>query len=228
MRRSARRRELANTSVERRRETRSTIRSSTWGQIEPPRGSEAAGGAAPAPSGVPDGCGGRDRSVMSGTGTVTVRSQRFSDTGRTTSTGRVPPRKRATSEAGSTVADRPMRWTGCSSIASSRSRETARWAPRLVPATACTSSTITVCTPASAPRAREVSIRYRDSGVVMRISGGSCTRRRRSAAGVSPERTPTRMSGTSCPVRRAVCVMPISGARRLRSTSTPRALSGET
>ncbi len=45
--------------------------------------------------------------VMSSTGTTTSRSQRFSDAGATTSTGAAPPRKRATSSTGRTVADRP-------------------------------------------------------------------------------------------------------------------------
>ena len=40
------------------------------------------------------------------------------------------------------------------------------------PATACTSSTITVSTPRSDSRACEVSIRNSDSGVVIRMSGG--------------------------------------------------------
>ena len=65
-----------------------------------------------------------------------------------------------------------MRWAGRSSSASRRSSESARWAPRLVPATACTSSRITVSTPRSASRACEVSIRNSDSGVVIRMSGG--------------------------------------------------------
>ena len=229
VRRSARRRELANTSVERRSATRSTIRSSTCGQMDPP----VTAPSSPSPPVEEPGprswaAAGEERSVRSGTGTVTVRSQRLAEAGRTTVTGCVPPRNRATSAAGSTVADRPIRCTGASSRASRRSRETARWAPRLVPATACTSSTITVRTPASAARACEVSMRYSDSGVVMRMSGGSCCRRRRSAAGVSPERTPTRTRGTGLPWCAAVCVMPTSGARRFRSTSTPSAFSGET
>ena len=65
-----------------------------------------------------------------------------------------------------------MRCAGCSSRASSRSRLRARWAPRLVPATACTSSRMTVSTPARASRACEVRIRNSDSGVVMSTSLG--------------------------------------------------------
>ncbi len=91
---------------------------------------------------------------------------------------------------------------------------------------------ITVSTPARVSRAALVSMRKRDSGVVIRMSGGSRSSSRRSAEVVSPERTPTVMTGTSlyCPdaaSRFAVCVIPTSGERRLRSTSTPSALSGE-
>ena len=73
--------------------------------------------------------------------------------------------------------------------------------PRLVPASAWISSTMTVSTPRSVSRAAEVSMRKSDSGVVMRMSGGCVTRARRSAGGVSPERTPTDTSGTLEPVR---------------------------
>ena len=61
-------------------------------------------------------------------------------------------------------------------------------------------------------------MRYSDSGVVMRMSGGVRSMAARSFCGVSPVRTAT---VTSAP-------MPRSGARRLRSTSYPSALSGET
>ena len=84
-----------------------------------------------------------------------------------------------------------------------------------------------VSTSLSVSRALEVSIRKSDSGVVMRMSGGLLSSARRSDAGVSPERTPTVISGAGRSRRLAVWVMPISGARRLRSTSTPSALSGE-
>ena len=215
--RSASRRELAKTIVERCWPIRSATCSSTWGQIDwlrvgsPPSASSYSSGA-----------------VMSSTGTTTLRSHRFSEGGATMSTGAWPPRNRATSSSGRTVALRPIRWAGFSSMASSRSRLTARWAPRLVPATACTSSTITVSTPRSDSRAWLVSIRNSDSGVVIRMSGGVVTSLRRSAALVSPDRTPTLSSGTFWPSRSAVCRIPVSGARRLRSTSTASALSGET
>ena len=51
---------------------------------------------------------------------------------------------------------------------------------------------------------------------------------RRSSAGVSPDRMPTAMSGTGRSRRCDACRMPVSGARRLRSTSTASALSGLT
>jgi hypothetical protein len=94
----------------------------------------------------------------------------------------------------------------------------------LVATIAWISSTITTSTLASVARAADVSIRYSDSGVVMRMSAGRRARRARSLDGVSPVRTA--MVGTPgvCPS----LVIPSSGTRRLRSTSTARALSGET
>ncbi len=83
------------------------------------------------------------------------------------------------------------------------------WAPRLVGATAWISSTITASTPVRILRACEVIIRYSDSGVVIRMSGGLRSIACRSFCGVSPVRRPT---ATSAPI-------PASGARRLRSTS---------
>jgi hypothetical protein len=73
----------------------------------------------------------------------------------------------------------------------------------LVPATAWTSSTITVSTPRSASRAELVSSRNSDSGVVIRMSVGRRVKARRSSAGVSPERMPTRISGRARPSRAA-------------------------
>ena len=98
----------------------------------------------------------------------------------------------------------------------------------MVAATAWTSSMMTVSTLSRVSRAFDVSIRYSDSGVVMRMSGGSRSSFCRSDDGVSPLRTPTVTSGGSSPSRRAVWVMPTRGLRRFRSTSTPSALSGET
>ena len=218
--RSASRRELANTIVQRWAWIRSSTRSSTAGQIDVRGWLPAAD-----PSSSPVGC---PSSLMSSTGTTTERSHSLVDGGATTCTGRPPARNVATSSIGRTVADRPIRWAGRSSSSSSRSRDTARWAPRLVAATACTSSTITVSTPRSASRAALVSSRNSDSGVVIRMSVGRRAKARRSSAGVSPERMPTVISGRGRPSRAAACPMPASGARRLRSTSTASALSGET
>ncbi len=50
--------------------------------------------------------------------------------------------------------------------------DTARWAPRLLSARACTSSMITVSMSLGASRALDVSSRNNDSGVVIHTSGG--------------------------------------------------------
>ena len=100
--RSARRRELANTIVERWARISSTSRSSMWGQIDAVVGCaddasklcrEFQLSSCPRPGRPP-------------------RSNAFSLGGATTVTGRGPPRKRATSSRGRTVADRPMRRAG--------------------------------------------------------------------------------------------------------------------
>ena len=149
---------------------------------------------------------------MSATGTTTSRSHSLVDGGCTTVTGRPPARNRATSSTGRTVADSPTRWAGRSSRASSRSRLSARCAPRLVPATACTSSRMTVSTPASASRALEVSRRNSDSGVVIRTSAGPCGRtpagRRRGVAGADRDGDVGRLGS---PSRAAAWPMPTSG-----------------
>ncbi len=236
VRRSASRREFANTIEDRCWRTRSVIADSTCGQIDPVRGGSGSSGSKTAPAAEPSRGPAsslghplpRSGSDMSSTGTTTERSKVFCAFGATTVTGERPPRKRATSSTGFTVADSPMRCAGRSSSASRRSSESARCEPRFVAATACTSSTMTVPTFRSVSRACEVSMRNSDSGVVMRISGGSVDSARRSACGVSPERTPTRIDGGFVPSRFAVWVTPTSGLRRLRSTSTASAFSGET
>ena len=154
--RSARRRELANTMVEVCASIRSTMRASTSGQMVL-----------------------FSRLAMSGTGTCTDRSNVLAVGGLTILAGRPPVRKRATSSGGRTVADKPTRCAGVASNASRRSSESARCAPRLVPATACTSSMITHCTSTRVSRAAEVSIRNSDSGVVIRMSGGAESNARR-------------------------------------------------
>ena len=122
---------------------------------------------------------------------------------------RGPTMKRPTSSSGFCVALRPMRWGSWSLSSDRRSSVSARCAPRLVEATAWISSTITDSTPRSISRACEVRIRYSDSGVVMRMSGGVRRIAARSRWGVSPVRIATEMSAP----------IPRSGARRLRSTS---------
>jgi hypothetical protein len=56
----------------------------------------------------------------------------------------LPTRSRAISSIGFWVAERPMRWTFRPQSRSRRSSVSARWAPRLSPATAWISSTMTV------------------------------------------------------------------------------------
>ena len=163
-RRSARRRLLTKIRVERWALTSSSSSGYIAGQIErvrdsPPASSarSSTGTGAPVPS-----------SRMSSTGTMTCRSSCFAAPASTIVTGRGrpsaswPPRKRAISDSGRWVAERPMRWSRPPSSAtrrSSRSRLSARWVPRLVPATAWISSTITARTPARMSRPREVSSR---------------------------------------------------------------------
>jgi hypothetical protein len=112
--------------------------------------------------------------------------------------------------------------------ASRRSSESARCAPRLLPASACTSSTMTVSTLRSVSLALDVSSRNSDSGVVIRMSGGLPVSLLRSSPGVSPVRTATRMSGTPSPRRCAAWRMPARGARRFLSISAASAFSGDT
>ena len=70
-----------------------------------------------------------------------------------------PPRKRATSSSGRCVAESPMRWSLRPQRASRRSRERARWLPRLVGTRAWISSSTTVSTERRTSRALEVSRR---------------------------------------------------------------------
>ena len=162
--------------VERWDSTRSRTRACTAGQIDvrvvrPPAAAPDGASSITWPS-----------AAMSGTGTTTCTSISVPPPASTISTGRgvqppaprppgpppsvprapsspgsPPPRKRATSDSGRWVAERPIRWgagfPAAATSASSRSSESARWAPRFVPATAWTSSTITVRTPVSVRRA---------------------------------------------------------------------------
>src|SRR5438552_305695 len=85
-----------------------------------------------------------------------------------------------------------------------------------------------VSTARSASLALDVSSRYNDSGVVMRISSGSRGSRARSAAGVSPVRMAMEGVTYVSPRPSAICAIPDSGARRLRWTSIASALRGDT
>ncbi len=126
---------------------------------------------------------------MSSTGTTTSRSSCFALPASTISIGRPPETKRAISSSGRCVAESPTRWIGSGVSLTSRSRLTARCAPRFVPAIACTSSTIRYLTLSRFARACEVRSRKSDSGVVIRISGGLRSIAWRSFWGVSPVRT---------------------------------------
>ena len=77
-------------------------------------------------------------------------------------------------------------------------------------------------------RAALVSRRKRDSGVVMRMSGGCRSIERRASAGVSPVRIAALISGRAAPDDSSCLPMPTRGERRLRSTSWARAFSGDT
>ena len=139
--------------------------------------------------------------LMSSTGTTTSRSSALRVPASTIATSRpapMPPRNRAIVSSGRCVAESPIRWSGGAAGGrrrSSRSRDRARWAPRFVPATAWTSSRMTVSTPRSVSRAAEVRIRYRLSGVVTRMSGGVFASWRRASWGVSPVRDAIEMCG---------------------------------
>ena len=112
-------------------------------------------------------------SRMSSTGTTTSRSSCLRWPASTSRIGRPPETNLPISSSGRCVAESadPLQ-RARSTRRSSRSTESARCAPRFVPATACTSSRISVRTERSVSRACEVSSRKSDSGVVIRTSGG--------------------------------------------------------
>ena len=140
------------------------------GQIERRVASPPASGSnsvAPAP-GVASG------STIDSTGTWILRSSSLRTPVSTTRHRRWgPTMKRPTSSSGFWVADRPMRWTSAPAASVSRSSVSARCEPRLVEATAWISSTMHHRVPSNSFWACPVSIRYSDSGVVMRMSGAS-------------------------------------------------------
>ena len=88
---------------------------------------------------------------------------------------------------------------------------------------------MTVRAGASIARVRSaVTSRYSDSGVVIRKLGGRLSIAARSAGGVSPVRTATRMSGAGSPSRAASAAISASGVSRFCQMSTARAFSGDT
>ena len=142
---------------------------------------------------------------------------------------RCPVRKLATASIGFCVADRPMRCGGVGVKAARRSSDSARCEPRLVPATAWISSTITERTVDSILRPESlVSSRYSDSGVVTRIWGARFRIATRSACAVSPVRTIARISKVGTPSLSSSARMPVSGSSRFLWMSFDSALSGET
>ena len=131
--------------------------------------------------------------------------------------------------AGVCVAESPMRCGASGARRARRSRVSARCAPRLVPATAWISSTITARSALNIVRPRTLVRRMcSDSGVVMRTCGVLRSMRARAAAGVSPVRTATRISGNFSPAFSKRSFSCASGSSRLRWTSLLSALSGET
>ena len=101
------------------------------------------------------------------------------------------------------------------------------------PATAWISSTITVPAVASAARLPwAVSRMYNDSGVVIRMWGGRRSIRARSRAGVSPERTVTRISGSGLPPGHHISMAAPNSRTWLRKwiawcASTPSTTTGQ-
>ena len=141
---------------------------------------------------------------MSSTGTTTstsivLRRRRLHDR----RPARAPPRNRATSSTGRTVADSPIRCAGRSSSASSRSRRQRQVRAALGRRRPRAPRRRSPSRRRAAPRGpREVSSRNSDSGVVMRMSGG--VRGERAGArrpGCRRCASPTVMSGTGRPSR---------------------------
>jgi len=112
--------------------------------------------------------------------------------------------------------------------ASSRSSDSDRCAPRLLAATACSSSTMTLRTVRSMLRPpSELSRMNSDSGVVTRMCGRTFFIRARSNAEVSPVRTAVRIASSPSPSSRTRRAMPSSGASRFLRMSFDSAFSGE-
>jgi hypothetical protein len=152
-------------------------------------------------------------SDISSTGTSTVISIGLTRPASMMVTVRfVPPRNFAVSLSGRWVAESPIRCGSVLVSAASRSRLSARCAPRFVSAIEWISSTITQRMLGKIWRAALVSSRKSDSGVVIRMSGGCRSIWRRSRGGVSPVRMATVIGESDAPIRSACSEMPRSGA----------------
>jgi hypothetical protein len=133
----------------------------------PARGARPGAGLEPSPSTVvlagglplraPEAAAIAEKSTSSPTGGLCTEGGSPAPSGTTRTAA--PPRNRATSSSGRCVADSPMRCSGRPARCSSRSRDNARCAPRLVGTRAWISSTMTVSTLRSASRALEVNSR---------------------------------------------------------------------
>ena len=201
--RSASRRELANTRVERwagdevddalldvrpdRRPATGRRRPVRSGSARPP-GRAARSSRRPSAS----------SSAMSGTGTTTSQVERPWPTAVARSVTGSRRRRRASGRpprpGGPSPTARPA---GPAARAARRAArgESARCAPRLVPASGVHLVDDDGLDAGQRLAGREVSSRNSDSGVVIRTSGGVRANGRRSSAGVSPERTATRDVG---------------------------------
>ena len=118
----------------------------------------------------------------------------------------------------------PMSCAGRSNIASSRSSDTRHAHRAWCPPPRAPRATMTVCTPASVSRAAEVGVRNSDSGVVIRMSGGGDQLPGAWRHGADPDADLRRLLAA------AFGDAGDAGQqwRRLRSTSTASALSGDT
>ena len=132
--------------------------------------------------------------------------------------------KRPTSSSGFWVADRPIRWTSRPAALARAARASAPGARRAWSRRPrgsrrrCTSAS-----PSNSSCARPVSIRYSDSGVVIRMSGGWRSIAWRSRCGVSPVRTATRQLGADPAQRRAQVALDVVGERlQRRDVDEPR------
>ena len=140
-----------------------------------------------------------------GTGTITSRSSGLRCAGvDDLDVAVAPPRNRAISSSGRWVAESPTRCTGRRRSGARAARARAPGASRACSPPARGSRRRSPSrTPASISRAADVRIRYSDSGVVIRMSGGWRRIAARSRWGVSPLRTATVTSRGSLDAVRA-------------------------